>query len=449
MALIHKNSNGAIGKIVVLDDDPTGVQTVSGVSVYTDWSLDSIREGFAEREELFFILTNSRSFTQDETVRVHREISSRLVQVSKETGLDFLVICRGDSTLRGHYLVEPETVAATLDGETHLPVDAEIYCPCFFECGRITEGNVHYLMDGAQKIPVSQTEFAKDKTFGFNNSDMGKYIEEKTEGRYRAGDCLFINAGQPDTEQRLIAASGRRKIVVNASDYKSLKKFCETFRLCIMRGKRFVVRSASSFVKAVGDFPEQPYLRREQLRCTNSKNGGIILIGSHVSRTTAQLANLKASGLPVQMIEFQVDNMLQAGGLEKEADRVLALMEKAVARGEDTAVYTSRQVLAPAGMSKEEILKLSVSVSDALTGLISRLKTAPSYIVAKGGITSSDVGTKALRVRRARVMGQVKPGVPVWMTGPECRFPQMPYIIFPGNVGEEGTLTEIAKILRS
>ena len=100
MALIHKNSNGAIGKIVVLDDDPTGVQTVSGVSVYTDWSLDSIREGFAEREELFFILTNSRSFTQDETVRVHREISSRLVQVSKETGLDFLVICRGDSTLR-------------------------------------------------------------------------------------------------------------------------------------------------------------------------------------------------------------------------------------------------------------------------------------------------------------------------------------------------------------
>ena len=105
MALIHKNSNGAIGKIVVLDDDPTGVQTVSGVSVYTDWSLDSIREGFAEREELFFILTNSRSFTQDETVRVHREISSRLVQVSKETGLDFLVICRGDSTLRGHYPV--------------------------------------------------------------------------------------------------------------------------------------------------------------------------------------------------------------------------------------------------------------------------------------------------------------------------------------------------------
>ena len=35
-------------KIIVLDDDPTGVQTVHSISVYTDWSVESIEKGFAE-----------------------------------------------------------------------------------------------------------------------------------------------------------------------------------------------------------------------------------------------------------------------------------------------------------------------------------------------------------------------------------------------------------------
>ena len=68
------------------------------------------------------------------------------------------------------------------------------------------------------------------------------------------------------------------------------------------------------------------------------------------------------------------------------------------------------------------------------------LEIRPRFIVAKGGITSSEVGTKGLRVRRARVMGQILPGVPVWQTGPESRFPGLPYVIFPGNVGDENAL---------
>lgn len=449
MTVVQNKTGSPMRKIVVLDDDPTGIQTVHGVSVYTDWSLPSIRAGFAEQEELFFILTNSRSFTQEETVRVHREITGRLLQVAGETGIDFLVICRGDSTLRGHYLLEPETVAKVLEEEMGAPVDAEIYCPCFFECGRVTEGNVHYLLDGGRRVPVAKTEFARDKTFGFHSSHLGDYIEEKTGGRYPAKDCLFINADSADAEQILMAVSGQKKVVVNASEYEELRAFCEALRRAVESGKRFVIRSAASFVKSYGRFSDQPYLKREQLRGEENKNGGIILIGSHVAKTTAQLAALKDSGLPVHLIEFHADKVLQAGGLEKEADRVLALTEQWIARGEDVAVYTSRQVLAPAGMDREEILKLSVAISEALTGLIGRLHPAPSYLVAKGGITSSDVGTKALGVRRARVMGQVKPGIPVWLTGPESRFPGMPYIIFPGNVGEEGTLAEIVELLSS
>ena len=84
-------------KIVVLDDDPTGVQTVHDINVYTDWSVESIRQGFAETNRLFFILTNSRGFTEAETTKAHKEIAANIDQVSKETGIDYLVISRSDS----------------------------------------------------------------------------------------------------------------------------------------------------------------------------------------------------------------------------------------------------------------------------------------------------------------------------------------------------------------
>ena len=77
----------------------------------------------------------------------------------------------------------------------------------------------------------------------------------------------------------------------------------------------------------------------------------------------------------------------------------------------------------------------------------SQLHVKPAYIIAKGGITSSDVGTKALKVKKALVMGQIQKGIPVWLTGEESKFPGMPYIIFPGNVGDKDTLRLIVEEL--
>ena len=110
-------------------------------------------------------------------------------------------------------------------------------------------------------------------------------------------------------------------------------------------------------------------------------------------------------------------------------------------------VYTSRQLLSPEGMTKEEMLRLSVDISDAVTSVVTGLRCRPSFLIAKGGITSSDVGTRALQVHRALVMGQIQPGIPVWKTGPESKFPGLPYIIFPGNVGETDTLKKIVELL--
>ena len=88
-------------KVVVLDDDPTGIQTVHGVFVYTDAGMESIRAGLLGEERVFFILTNSRALGEEETVRLHREIGRKVAAAAEELGGEFLLVSRGDSTLRG------------------------------------------------------------------------------------------------------------------------------------------------------------------------------------------------------------------------------------------------------------------------------------------------------------------------------------------------------------
>jgi uncharacterized protein YgbK (DUF1537 family) len=77
-----------------------------------------------------------------------------------------------------------------------------------------------------------------------------------------------------------------------------------------------------------------------------------------------------------------------------------------------------------------------------------RLTTPPRYVIAKGGITSNDLALKAFGVHQATVPGQVAPGIPCWVLGEEARFPGVPYVIFPGNVGTPQTLAEVITMLR-
>ena len=97
-ALLEEKCREDRHKIIVLDDDPTGVQTVHDISVYTDWSYDSIKRGFEEKGKLFYILTNSRGFTVEQTTRAHLEIGETAAKVSEETGIDYVIVSRGDST---------------------------------------------------------------------------------------------------------------------------------------------------------------------------------------------------------------------------------------------------------------------------------------------------------------------------------------------------------------
>ena len=140
----------------------------------------------------------------------------------------------------------------------------------------------------------------------------------------------------------------------------------------------------------------------------------------------------------VAFIEFDVSDL-------GAVDKIIKQAEENISRGQTTAIYTSRKVLDVGNAEKN--LAASVNISDALTSIVNRINVHPKFLIAKGGITSSDVGTKGLSVKKALVLGQVAAGIPVWKTGAESKFPGMSYIIFPGNVGNVDTLKNIVEML--
>ena len=445
---IRKNKK----KIVVLDDDPTGVQTVHDISVYTNWTKDSVRKGFDEENNLFYIMTNSRGFTAEETTKAHLEIAAVVDEVSKETGKEYIFISRSDSTLRGHYPLETEILAAEYEKNTGSIIDGEIMCPFFKEGGRFTIDNVHYVKYGDDLVPANETEFAKDKTFGYKAANMNDYIEEKTGGKFKADSVIGISLEDihdvniDKIEEQLMAVKDFNKIIVNAIDYVDVKVFCVAMYRAMAKGKVFMFRTAAGIVKVMGGVTDQPLLTREQMIVKDTDNGGIIVIGSHTDKTTRQMEALKAND-KIRFVELDASLVKDEEAFAKAVDDCIKIEEECIAAGQTVCVYTSRVLITADTGDKEDELRLSVKISDAVQSLVGRLSVVPSFVIAKGGITSSDVGTKALAVQKANVLGQIKPGIPVWQTGPESKFPQTPYVIFPGNVGEDSTLKEAAEVL--
>lgn len=440
-------------KIIVLDDDPTGVQTVHDISVYTDWETDSIRKGFLEENSMFFILTNSRGFTEAQTRKAHKEIAERICKIAKETQKEFLVISRGDSTLRGHYPLETEVLKDTIEENSAIHYDGEILFPFFKEGGRFTVNNVHYVQYEEELVPAGETEFAKDRTFGYHSSNLAEWAEEKTNGRFKADKAVSITLEElraMDVEkitEKLKSVEKFNKVIVNAVDYSDVKVFVIALVRAMNDGKQFLFRSAAALTKIIGGVSDQPLLTKEALLTKDNRNGGLIVIGSHVQKTTDQLQALQELE-DVRFVEFKVHLVLEEDKFAEEQKRVQDEVNKSILSGKTVAVYTERERLDLGENKKEEELLLSVKISNAVTEIVKQLKTRPKFIIAKGGITSSDIGTNGLGVKQAVVAGQIAPGIPVWYTGEDSRFPRLPYIIFPGNVGTNYTLKEIVAQLK-
>ena len=247
-------------------------------------------------------------------------------------------------------------------------------------------------------------------------------------------------------EAQLMSGKDFNKIIVNAVDYADLKVFCVALYRAMAKGKVFMFRTAAAIVKVMGGVTDQPLLTRAQMVVKETDNGGIIVVGSHTNKTTAQVEELKKL-TEIEFVELDATLVRDEEAFEKEVQRCLAKEEECIRAGKTVCCYTTRALITADTGDKEDELRLSVRISDAVQSLVGRLTVTPAFVIAKGGITSSDVGTKALAVKRANVLGQIRPGIPVWQTGEESKFPQTPYVIFPGNVGENTTLREAVEVL--
>jgi uncharacterized protein YgbK (DUF1537 family) len=445
---------GLAEKIIVLDDDPTGVQTVHSIPVYTSWDCGALKAILGDESRLVYILTNSRALTPDQTAAIHSRFGSDLMQIARKEDKTFLLISRSDSTLRGHFPVETQALFEALGG--HAAIDGEVIVPCFFEGGRITFKDVHYLREGDDLVPAAETEFAKDPTFGYGSSDLKAWVEEKTAGRYPASGVTSISiehlrkADLDFLAGQLMAVADFNKVIVNAIDPADLKVFVAALVRAIRNGKRFLFRTAASFVQMIGGISAKPLLTTEALYPEGrSPSPGLVVVGSYVHKTTRQVERLRE--IPrMAFIEWDVTQASTDHGLSQEAARVTQAVESAFASEMDACVFTTRSYHSdPDGPgSKEKGLLFSARVSEGLHRSLLGIQSRPGFLVAKGGITSSDIGVKTLGVKKAMVLGQIRPGVPVWALGPESRFPGLPYVIFPGNVGDEWTLHRVVEILR-
>lgn len=468
-------SNADVPRVlVVLDDDPTGTQSVADLPVLTRWDVEDFTWAFGQGKPAVYVLTNTRSLDPAEAAARNEEVVRNALEAagsaeSAGSSLRLGFVSRSDSTLRGHFPLEPDVIAATVAEVSGEKTDGVVLVPAFPDAGRLTIGGVHYMRgtgDAAGTlVPVSETEFAKDASFGFSTSVMADYIAEKSQGRFPADsvivlDLNIIRAGasaqdpaisakaiadaiEPATDSTPIVAD-----IVTENDFRALALGLEEAE---RRGKKLLYRVGPPFVRGRIGQEVRTALTAGEAYAGNTPSGagGLIVVGSHVGVTTRQLNVLTAEHGSARIIEIDVEKLLGAEpDAEDHLDQTVDAVVEALHAG-DVIVHTSRLLIKTDDPA--ESLRIARTVSAAVVAVVNRtLKTfPPRFVIAKGGITSSDVAAHGLEIRHAIVRGPMLPGiVSLWepVDGPAKG---IPYIVFAGNVGDDDSLAQVTRKLSS
>jgi uncharacterized protein YgbK (DUF1537 family) len=435
----------------VLDDDPTGSQSVHDVEVVTVPGASASAAALAGPAGTCFVLTNTRSLDEPAAAALTADAARGLIAAAGQLGARIQLISRSDSTLRGHVMAEVGAVQSVSRELTGRGYDGVLLIPAFLEAGRLTAGDIHWARAGAELVPVGETEFARDAAFGYAASDLRDFLAEKSQGAIGRDDVASIGladirAGGPDRVRELL--DGLRDgawAVVNATEYSDLEAVACGVLLAERAGRRLLVRTGPSFVRAMtGAEPAAP-LRGAALWPGGRRPGhGLIVVGSHVGRTSRQLDVLRDRAA-VTAIELSVPAILRA---PQEATASAAGQVADALRRTDVLLYTSRAVVA--GSSPAGSLAIARAVSAAVSAAVAMaLPARPAWVVAKGGITAHDIAVHGLGIRRAAVAGQLFPGL-ISVFRPLDAAPEaagLPYVVFAGNVGDDTTLAHVVAIL--
>jgi uncharacterized protein YgbK (DUF1537 family) len=431
---------GHARRLVVLDDDPTGTQTIRDLPVLTRWTVDDIRWALRQPTAGFFVLTNTRSLAPEAAAARNREVVGACLTAARQEGLRLAFASRSDSTLRGHFPLETDVIGEVVDDPIVL------LAPAYIDAGRITVGGIHWLRTAEGLTPVGDSEFARDATFGYRSSRLAEWVEDKSAGRISRADVTEltldeIRGAAPEALQERLA-SARSVIAVDAAEDDDLRAVTLAVLAAEDDGAQMIYRVGPSFVRARVGQEAMPPIADERLRALVSPGAhGLVVVGSHVELTSRQLGRL-AERRRFVGVELDVRAVIDDARAEHHLRDAVATAAAAL---DDALVVLSTSRTLVTGADEAESLEIARRVSAALTRTTGEIVAArrPAYVVAKGGITSSDIATDALGIDRAWVRGSLLPGiVSLWeaASGPAAG---LPYVVFAGNVGGDDALADV------
>ena len=443
--------------LVVIDDDPTGSQSVVDVPVLTSWETEDFAWAFEQGSPLVFVLTNSRSVDTVTAAERNEAAVINAASAAKSGGYRLIFLSRSDSTLRGHFPQETDAIERASLQAGGAAIDGVLLVPAFPSAGRVTVGGVHFLREGDLLVPAAQTQFAKDASFGYQHSDLREYVEEKTAGRVVADDVIVVDLATIRTSADAIAelvspATDGRVLVADCVTDDDMRALCVGLALAESRGKVFLYRTGPAFVGArVGQARPEPLDVDSVLAGAEERErGGLIVVGSHVDLTNRQLGALRAARPDILDIEVDAQRLdLDGDPTEATVSYLGSIVDTITVglRSNDVILRTSRSLRT--GGTPEESLQIARAVSAGVSTIVHAIVTdvRPRFVVAKGGITSNDTASEGLEIRRGTIRGPLLHGlVSLWQSAAGLA-QGIPYVVFPGNVGDDDALLTVVSKL--
>ena len=447
-------------KIIIIDDDPTGSQTVNGCNLLLKWDYETLLKGLKDSSNLLFILANTRSLSKKDVKVRLKEICSALREIMNNSSFaeeDFVVISRGDSTLRGHNFIEPFIINELLG-----PFDATFYIPAFIEGNRTTVNGNHFV----DNIPVHKTIFSKDKIFGFNTSNVKELIYEQSNHKldFNHIENIFIKdfevleTNQPNKLYLYMEnLKNNQKVIVDIRDYFQLDKFSRIIK-SLLKKKKFLFRSAASFISSLSNVKQtkKENIYFSQLRRKNNNDKmlkGLIVVGSYNELTTLQLNKVLNISL-CQPIEINVlklyalfkieDNLKQINSLRK---LIVHSIKQNLSQDFVPVLYTSREIVSP--RDNNDLIQFQIFLSSFISEIVSVIKNDIGYLISKGGITTNTILSEGLKADSVYLEGQILPGISLVTFNLQEQKGKLPIVTFPGNIGNNMSLVKALEILEN
>ncbi len=447
-------------KYIIIDDDPTGSQTVHDCILILKWDYHTLLKGLRSQSNLLFILANTRALSEQDAIKRLEEICLSLNNVFNDLGWskhDYMVISRGDSTLRGHNFLEPDIINKLLG-----PFDATFHIPAFLEANRITINGKHFV----NNIPVDQTIFAKDEIFGFKTNDVRKLIYDKCNQAINIDQIQNISLKEIESLEidkknkayKFIEdLNNNVHVIVDIANYSHLNNFTFVVKH-LQKQKRFLFRTAASFVSSISEIKDnmKSQFYYSELRSQSKNNQfmkGLVIVGSYVDLTTLQLKKLLEIK-ECQSIELDVMNMYRLFRLKDKLDsiismknEILKLIRIAIKKDLIPVLFTSREIIS--SPDKDELINFRNFLSLFIAEVVSEIKFEISYLVSKGGITTNTILSRGFRVDDVYLEGQILPGISLVTLKLPNNNKKLPVVTFPGNLGDEYSLVKILEVIEN